>query len=52
MLKGGMEVACQLNNVKELALIREKKYENLRQSIIILSKKIGALRRSQKERAK
>ena len=52
MLTGGMEVACQLNNAKELGLIREKKYKNLRQSIIILSSKINALRRSQKKKAK
>jgi len=51
-LKGGMEVACQLNNAKELGLMSEKKYKKLRQGIVVLSSKINALRRSQKERAK
>lgn len=47
-----MEVACQLNITKELGFIKEEKYAELRRSIGILSSKINALRRSQKERIK
>ncbi len=46
-----MEVICQLNIAKELGFIRKEEYEKLRQSIMVLSSKINALRRSQKERA-
>ena len=45
-----MEVTCQLNIAKELGFIKEEKYVELRRSIVILSSKINALRRSQKER--
>lgn len=47
-----MEVACQLNIAKELGFINEEKYVELHQSIVILSSKINALSRSQKERIK
>jgi four helix bundle protein len=47
-----MEVACQLNIAEELGFIKEEKYVELRQSIVILSSKINALSRSQKERIK
>ena len=52
MLKGGMEVACQLSIAKDLGFINEEDYEKLRQGIVVLSSKINALRRSQKKRAK
>ncbi len=47
-----MEVTCQLDIAKELGFIKEEEYKKLRQSIGVLSSKINALRRSQKERAK
>jgi len=47
-----MEVACQLNIAEELGFIKKEKYVELRQSIVILSSKINALSRSQKERIK
>lgn len=47
-----MEVACQLDIGKELGFIKEEGYNKLRQRIRVLSSKINALRRSQKERAK
>jgi four helix bundle protein len=47
-----MEVARQLNIAEELGFITEEKYIELRQSIMILSSKINALNRSQKERIK
>lgn len=47
-----MEVACQLNIAKELGFIKEEKYAKLRKRIAILSSKINALQRSQKERIK
>ena len=45
-----MEVACQLNIADDLGIIGEEKYTELRRRIEILSSKINALRRSQKER--
>ena len=47
-----MEVACQLNIAKELGFIEEEEYQNLNQRIRMLSIKINALRRSQRERIK
>ena len=47
-----MEVTCQLDIAKELGFIKEVEYKKLHQSIGVLSSKINALRRSQKERAK
>jgi four helix bundle protein len=47
-----MEVACQLNIAEELGFIKEEKHVELRRSIVILSSKINALSRSQKERIK
>ena len=47
-----MEVTCQLDIAKELGFMKEEEHKKLRQSIGVLSSKINALRRSQKERAK
>ena len=47
-----MGATCQLDIAKELGFIKEEEYEKLGQSIGVLSSKINALRRSQKERAK
>ena len=47
-----MEVVSQLNIADDLGFIDEEKYTELRRSIEILSTKINALRRSQKERTK
>jgi len=47
-----MEVACQLNIAKDLGFVKEEEYDDLRQRIGMLSIKINALRRSQKERIK
>jgi len=47
-----MEVACQLNIAKDLGFVKEEEYKDLRQRIGMLSIKINALRRSQKERMK
>lgn len=47
-----MVMTCQLDIAKKLGFIKEEEYKKLRQSIGVLSSKINALRRSQKERAK
>jgi len=45
-----MEVACQLNIARDLGFVEEEEYKDLRQRIKMLSIKINALRRSQRER--
>ena len=47
-----MEVTCQLNIARDLGFLGKEEYNKLRQRIMILSSKINALRRSQKERVK
>jgi len=47
-----MELACQLSIAKDLGFINEEDYEKLRRGIVVPSRKINALRRSQKKRAK
>ena len=46
-----MEVVCQLNIGMDLDFLKKEEYVVLRQKIIVLSNKINALHRSQKERA-
>lgn len=45
-----MEVACQLVIGLELGFLDQTKYDELRQDVTLLSSKINALRRSQKDR--
>ena len=46
-----MEVVCQLNIGMDLDLLKKEEYVVLRQKIIVLSNKINALHRSQRERS-
>jgi four helix bundle protein len=46
-----MEVVCQLNIGMDLDFLKKEEYEVLRQKILILSNKINALHRSQRERS-
>jgi four helix bundle protein len=46
-----MEVACQLSIAQELGFVDNEEYAEIRQQIEVLSRKINALHRSQKERA-
>ena len=46
-----MEVACQLSIAQELGFVDKEEYAEIRRHIEVLSRKINALHRSQKERA-
>ena len=46
-----MEVVCQLNIGMDLDFLKKEEYTMLRQKIMVLSNKINALHRSQKERS-